>query len=609
VDTYLDAASSDWYKQRLAIMLFCIAVAIIILFFRLLYLQVIEGEEYKRLSENNCIRIQSTPPPRGLIFDRNGELLVDNRPSFDLYITVKDAKPLARTLENLVRFLNVPMSELKAKIVNSGTRVYYKPILLKKDIGRDVLALVEAHKFDLPGVLVKVDPRRHYIYKQSAAHLIGYLGEINREELKLSYYKDIRPGELIGKFGIEKKYEVHLIGKRGGCQVEVNSMGQVVRLLKTVDAIPGHNLLLTIDHKLQKKAEELLANVSGAVVAMEPATGQILAMASSPSFDQNAFVNGMSYKEWDILKSNPFRPMENKVIQAEYPPASPYKIITAIAALEEGIIDQTNSLFCPGHYRFGNRNYRCWKRTGHGKVNVVSALEESCDVFFYYVSQRLGIDRISRYARACGLGTATGIALAHEAKGLVPTAEWKKRRHGIRWQKGETLSVGIGQGYNLVTPLQMVVFISAIANKGKRVVPLVVSHIETAQGNIVRKSAVKMNGSLPASPGTLAIIRKSLWKVVNSRRGTARNVRIKGIEFTGKTGTAQVFSHKGTNSDRKKTIEYHLKSHAWFVGYAPFHNPKIAVAVIVEHGGDDTNMASPIASKLAELYLKSDSHF
>ncbi|HUV50245.1 MAG TPA: penicillin-binding protein 2 [Anaerolineae bacterium] len=588
--------------------MYCVIIVFVVLICRLFYLQVIEGEELRRLSENNCIRLQSIDPPRGLIYDRNGILLVDNRPSFDLSIILKDAKPIDNTIEKLSEYIKTTPDNLMSKIKECKGISVYKPFLLKPDIGRDTLAVIEAHKYDLPGIEVNVMPRRHYINRQTAAHLIGYLSKINLDELKSDKYPGCGSGDFIGKFGVEKVYGGYLRGKPGGRQVEVNATGQIVRTLRTVDALPGHNICLTIDIKLQQKAEKLLEGAAGAVAAMDPATGEILALASSPSFDQNSFVSGMSHEEWYALVSNRFRPMENKAIQGEYPPASIYKIITAIAGLEEGIINKDSTFYCQGHYKFGDRDFRCWKKTGHGNVDVARALAESCDVFFYQVGQKLGIDRLAWYAKACGLGSPSGINLDHEASGLVPTAAWKKRRTGVAWLQGETLSVSIGQGYNLVSPLQILVLTSAVANGGIRYKPLILKTIETAKGEIISDDSShtkrKITGKLPASTQTLEIVKKGLWQVVNAEKGTARIARIDGIDISGKTGTAQVVGRKEDEKPDEQVVASHLKPHAWFVAFAPSEDPKIAVSVIVEHGEHGASTAAPIARELIRTYLK-----
>lgn len=604
---YLKTTGSDWYKQRLVRVMFFVAGAFLVLFARLFYLQIIQGQEMSRLSENNSVRLQTTDSSRGIIFDRNGSLLVDNRPAFDLSIILKDAKPVERTLEKLSKLsklINLTEAELKSKINSNKGIPSYKPILLKQDIGRDALAAVEARKYDLPGIIIIVKPRRHYINRQSAAHLIGYLSEINSDELKSGKYPGNKSGDFIGKYGVEKAFEQFLKGKQGGRQVEVNAIGQVVQVLKTVDAQPGYNIYLTIDNMLQQKAESLLKGTAGAVVAMDPASGDILAMASSPSFDQNAFVDGMTHKQWNSLISNPLRPMTNKSIQGEYPPASTYKLLTAMAGLEQGIVDEQTTIYCPGYYKYGSRVYRCWKRGGHGSVNIYKALAESCDVFFYQVGQKLGVDQLAFYAKASGLGSPTGINLDNEAAGLVPTADWKKRRTGIAWQGGETLSVAIGQGFNLATPLQMLVLTSALANGGTIYQPLILKSVKTTDNKIIIQGKKKITGKLPAGKKTLSIIKKGLWEVVNNPRGTARIARISGMDISGKTGTAQVFGHKRDRALKEEDIPKHLKSHAWFVAYSPSVEPQIAVAVLIEHGGHGSSAAAPIATKIIKAYLK-----
>jgi len=374
--------------------------------------------------------------------------------------------------------------------------------------------------------------------------------------------------------------------------------------LKTVAAKPGQNIYLTIDHGLQKKAESLLRGVAGAAVAMEPSSGRILALASSPSFDQNYFAVGMSHDQWDTLISNPFRPMENKAIQGEYPPGSTYKIITAMAGLEEGVIDENTQVFCPGFYRFGNRTYRCWKKGGHGQVEILKALTESCDVYFYKVGELLGVDRLAWYAKASGLGFPTGINLDKEAKGLIPTAAWKKRRIGVPWQRGETLSVAIGQGFNLATPLQMVSMTAAIANGGTRYKPIIMETIKTPDGRVLYQSEPEVIGKVPVSEPTLGLLKTGLWAVVNSDHGTARGSRLADIEISGKTGTSQVISRKKDDTRLEAERPAHHRPHAWFVAYAPSENPVIAVAVLIEHGEHGSSAAAPVARELIKTYLR-----
>ncbi len=603
---YLNTVNSEWYNKRVMGVILCVVVAFAILFMRLFYLQIMKGEEFMRLSENNSIRLEAIEAPRGLIYDTHGILLVDNRPSFDLSIILRDAKPLDQTLQKLALHLNISQDELKDKLAGCTGLSSYKPILLKHDIGRDAMASIEVHKYDLPGVIINIRPVRHYINGQHAAHLIGYLGEINAKELQSTTYQGCRSGDYIGRFGAEKSFEDVLRGQRGGRQVEVNVKGQVVKALQTVNADPGKNLYLTIDYALQQMVEDLLKDRVGAAVAMDPTSGSILVMASSPTFDQNAFVSGMSQEEWNALTTNTDYPMNNRVIQGEYPPASTYKIVTAMAGLETGEIDLDFTVYCPGHLAFGDRVFRCWKKGGHGEVNVIRALAESCDVFFYEVGKAVGVDRLAGYANMLGLGRRTGVGLENESKGLIPTAAWKKERLGEPWQRGETLNISIGQGFNLTTPLQMLVLISAVANGGTLYQPQIIQRIETADGGQVQQIQAKATGSLSINPETMQVVKQGLWEAVNTKGGTARGIRLKKYPISGKTGTAQLVALKepepGKKEDEEEIAEEH-KDHAWFVAFAPSEAPQIAVAVIVEHGEHGSTAAAPVAKEIIKAYL------
>jgi penicillin-binding protein 2 len=602
--TYLESVTSEWFNQRIVGVVLVVLAAFTVLFARLFYLQVVEGREYRRLSEINSIRLHDIDAPRGLVFDRQGQMIVDNRPSFDLHIILKDAKPLDDTLDRLGQITGLSTEELKEQIRANRKRGGYTPILLKEDIGRDLLAAIEVQKYDLPGVMVNISPRRHYLQFERAAHLLGYMGEISQNELRNLNGSGLKSGDFIGKYGVEKTYENLLRGRRGGQQVEVNATGQVVRVINSVDAIPGQNIVLTIDHDTQIAAENALAGWAGAVVAVDPNNGEIIAMASSPTFDPNMFVVGMSRDQWNALITNPYRPLENKAIQAEYPPASTYKIVTAMAGLEEKVIDPETTYFCPGYYRYGNRVYRCWRRGGHGEVNLTRAIAESCDVYFYQVGEAVGIDRLAHYASVCGLGTLTGIELGQEAKGLVPTSNWKLKRFGEPWQGGETLSVAIGQGFNLVTPLQMATMIAAVGNGGIRYKPQLVKKMVSVENTVTHEAQPEVIGRIPVPAATMEHIRRGLWSVVNHRKGTAFASRIKDLEYSGKTGTAQVVSRPPDDVVNQEQIDEMLKDHAWFVAYAPEQEPKIAVAVMIEHGEHGSSAAAPIAREVIRTYLK-----
>lgn len=601
MERFFKTEDPDGYKPRIVGVMLVVLALFGVLLLRLVYLQVVMGEEYYRLSINNSIRLQTVDPPRGLIMDRTGTRLAENRPSFDVSFTPKDAGDAKRVLGELALHLQSPVEELLAKVKHSRGLAAFKPVLLKQDIGRDVLAAVEARRVDLPGVSVQVRLRRNYLYSMNASHVIGYLGEISLEELKSGEHPGVRSGDAIGKFGVERTFDHYLRGEPGGRQVEVNANGQVMRVLQTVSARPGRNVVLTIDRELQQRAEELLDGVAGAAVAVDPANGHVLALASSPTFNQNMFVSGIASDAWESMVTHPFRPLENKAIQGEYPPGSTFKMVTALAGLEEKAIDENTVFDCAGALHFAGRDYRCWKREGHGRVDVRRALAESCDVFFYRTGQRLGVDRLAWYAKACGLGARTGVGLDQEARGLIPSSPWKKKRFGVPWQEGETLSVSIGQGYNLATPLQMALLAAAVGHGGLRFRPLILQQVETIEGEVVFQSVAHEAGRLPVSSHNLKIVQEGLWAAVNGERGTARRVQLSDIEIAGKTGTSQVIGRKDSGDDY---IPPHLRPHAWFVCYAPATAPKLAVAVVVENGEHGSSAAGPIAREMIKTYLR-----
>jgi penicillin-binding protein 2 len=604
VTQFVKTPDREWIKKRLVGVSICIAAAFIILVFRLIYLQIVKGEEFRRYSKNNCIRLKSVNAPRGLIYDRNGILIVDNRPSFNLNIVLEDAKPLEKTINTLSELINVPYEELSDRIDKFEKKSYYKPFALKKNISREQLAVVEAHNFDLPGIIISVEPRRNYIYKKSCAHLLGYIGEINKKELESGDYLGVASGDSIGRYGLEKSFEELLRGSRGGRQVEVDANGRVIRILKEVDPVPGKNLYLTVDFELQHIAESMLEGKAGAIIALDPSNGEVLAMSSAPSFDQNDFIGGVSTKKWKELISDSKKPMINKAFQGEYPPGSVYKIVSAIAGLEEKLIDLSTTSICKGFHRYGNRVYRCWRKGGHGEVDLIESIEQSCDVFFYNVGEKVGVDILAKYAKGCGLARKTGINLGNERKGLIPTSEWKLKRFGEPWQGGENLSIAIGQGYDLVTPLQMAVLIAAVGNGGVLYKPQILKSVKNSDGDIIEKKAPEIMGSLPVSEANLNIIKKGLLDVVQGKKGTAKIVRMKGVEIAGKTGTAQVFSIKEGEEIDVDELRYNLRDHAWFVCYAPAVNPVIAVSVLIEHGKHGSSGAGPVARAVVEKYLK-----
>ncbi len=597
----------EWLKQRIIGVSVCIIFAFAVVFLRFIYLQIIKGDEFRLLSEKNAVRLTGIKAPRGLILDRNKKILVDNRPSFNLKIMLEDAGDVKETMTKVSQMMDTPFEDLMKKISDAGKGAFYKPVTLQDDISRDHLAIIEAHKFDLPGVFIDIEPTRHYIHKKTASHLLGYLGEVNNDELLSGKYPNVKTGDSIGRYGVEKSFETYLQGKRGGRQIEVDANGRTIKVLKTVEPITGLDLKLTIDLDLQQIAEKMLEDKHGAVVALDPNTGDVLVLASAPGFDQNDFVGGINSKKWKALMTDRGKPMTNKAIQGEYPPASTYKIITSIAALEEKEIDIHTTAYCPGFFRYGNRVYRCWNKNGHGEISIIDAISQSCDVFYYQAGDKVGVDALAKYAMGCGLNKKTGILLEGEKKGLIPTSSWKKKRFNESWHRGETLSIAIGQGYDLVTPLQMAVFIAAVGNGGTLYRPRIVSAIEGSQGNLIKEIPTESAGKLPVGKKTLEIIQKGLLKVVDDDRGTAKRIRLKHVKIAGKTGTAQVFSVKSGEKLKTEHLDFYLRDHAWFICYAPAENPVIAISVLIEHGAHGSTAAAPIAAALIGRYINDPS--
>lgn len=561
-----------------------------------------KGEDFKTLSENNRIRIVSLPGYRGNILDRNGEVMVSIRPSFNLYIVPEDTKDINQILSILDTKFDIDKDRIKKAIKLS---LPFENVLIKRNIRRDIVAFIEEHNMDMPGIVLNVEPLRSYRNKKLAAHVLGYISEINKTELEELKGQDYRLGDFIGRYGIEKRYENVLKGTKGFKHIEVDSSGRELNILKSVSSEPGNNLVLTLDVNLQKTAERLLhkTKLTGAIVAMDPNNGEILAMVSKPSFDPNLFAGGISTQNWSNLINDKRHPLQNRTIQGQYPPGSTYKIVTAIAGLEEGIISQDTTFTCPGYFKHGRRIYRCWKRFGHGSMNIKKALIQSCDVFFYQLGIKLGIDTIAKYAKKVGLGSLSGLSVQNEKKGLIPTAKWKEEERGEAWLSGETVSASVGQGYNLVTPLQLVNLISTVANGGTLWKPTLVKRIESIDGNVVEEVTPTIIKRVDIGFETMNIIREALLGVVHDKGGTAWRARIKNIQIAGKTGTAQVVRIKDED-DKGDDVPLKLRDHAWFIAYAPYDAPEIAVAVIVEHGGHGGATASPIARSIIKTYYK-----
>jgi len=583
------------------------AIVILLLLFvtlgaRLWYLQAVSGQELRAQSERNRLRLVRLEPPRGKLLDRAGRLLAGVEPSFNVCLVREEARDIEATLAELVPILGEPEAVIRTRLALGAREPLYVPIAIKRGVDWETLSRIEARLFRLPGVLIEITPGRQYPHGGVAPHLLGYLGEVSQEELESRRFPGIRPGDLVGKSGIEARFDAELSGVRGQRWVEVDAAGRHVRVLGEVPPVPGNDLYLTIDLDLQQAAEAALGEDVGAVVAMDPQSGRLLALASAPGYDPLPFTTSLSQGQWDALNDPARRPLQNKAIQGRYAPGSTFKIVMAAAGLEEGVIDVNTSFRCTSSFRLGTRTFRCWDWRGHGQTNLYKALVESCDVYFYNVGLRLGIETMTRYARDFGLGSQTGIDLADESGGFIPTPEWKLGRFRERWQEGETLNAAIGQGFTLVTPLQMACLTAAVANGGELYRPVYLERVQGPAGQVLRAFEPEPRRRLPVSAGHLLTIQKALTGVVNDKRGTGKSCRLDGVHVAGKTGTAQVVKQAKRRQDEKMAWQY--RDHAWFVAYAPAENPQLAVAVIVEHGGHGGATAAPVARKVFDRWFQ-----
>lgn len=592
-------------KRRLAVATLIFLALPCIIFLRLWFLQVHKGYEFEEKSKVNRIRELRIVAPRGNIQDRQGTLLITNRPSFNVVWTREDAPDPDQTIKRLAKIFDEDISKILDRIRAGEGTPKYMPLLLKEDIGWRTLAYIENNHLNLPGVRIEVVPAREYLFGNLSSHMVGYLGEINKAELQQSRPGEYEGGDRIGKQGIEKLFEQDLRGEKGMLMLEVNARGFEKKQVAKKQPLPGNDIKLTIDARLQTIAEDALQGLAGAVIATEVNTGRILVLASSPPLQLNDFVGGISQKAWKAMLEDPLTPLPNKTIQGQYPPASTYKMVTALAGLGEGIITPDTVVTCTGSIRLGNRKFRCWKKNGHGKVNLKRALAESCDVYFYELAKNLHVDTLAAYANSLGLGKKTGINLEHEKAGLIPTAAWKIKKYRERWQAGETLTIAIGQGFNLTTPLQVNVMIAAIANGGITYRPQFIEEIIDPDGKVVQVFTPIINGEFKGQEANLELIRQGLVAAVNEPHGTGKQARLQNITVAGKTGTAQVvnLSHVEDIEDEHK-IPYKMRDHAWFTCYAPAEKPEIAVTVLIEHGQHGGSTAAPIAHKILKKYFK-----
>jgi penicillin-binding protein 2 len=577
---------------RIAVVVLCFFGLI---FLRLWFLQLVQGNEMQERSEHNRIRLQDLPPWRGMILDRHGQVLVANRPSYELVAVLEDVDNIPLLAARLAHLLHLDPQLLTTQLENAKKAGLHQ-VRIRSDLSWDDLARVESYQTELPGVFIQIQPKREYLYKSLACHDLGYLGEVSESQLKSGKFANYKMGDYLGKCGVELAWEKYLRGRRGYRRIEVDAYGRELGQLDSVFPTPGDNIYLTLDRRMQQEAEACLEGQAGAIVALDPRNGQILAMASAPAFSPEAFERGLTPQEWQKINHDKTHPLENRALTGQYPPGSTFKIIMAVAGLEEKVISPHTVFYCNGAMPFGNHVFHCWKKGGHGAVELHRALVQSCDIYFYNVGLRLGIDRIAKWSRRFGLGSPTGLHLGREMPGLVASTAWKKARFHHPWQRGETLSVSIGQGYNLVTPIQMARVVAAIANGGIIYKPQLVEKVESPAGKILYQAKPQVESTLGASPATLETVRQALLGVVNEPGGTGHAARLPNIEVAGKTGTAQVVALDPDRSKRKKDRQH--EDHAWFVAYAPAADPPVAVAVLVEHGGHGGSAAAPLAKRL-----------
>jgi penicillin-binding protein 2 len=606
---YHDNLRYKSFTRRLAFLAGGKVVILALLAGRLYQLQVLQSDRYQMLADENRINLRLLPPPRGRILDRFGVPLAVNRENYRVLLVAEDAQNRADsrgiegTLDALGAIITLGPKERQRILREIHKRRGFVPVTIREDLDWAEVAQIEVNAPELPGVTIDVGQSREYPYADTLAHILGYVAPVSERELTGDPLLEL-PGFHIGKNGIEKIYDLRLRGKAGNSQVEVNAVGRIIRELKRNEGKPGDDIRLAIDFGLQDFAvRRLEKEISASAVVVDTKNGDVLAMASVPSYDPNEFTTGLSSKTWRRLVRDPLSPLTNKAISGQYAPGSTFKMVVALAALESGI-GADHAVVCRGVIRLGNQRFHCWKRGGHGRLVMEQALQQSCDIYFYDLAARVGVNRIGRMARRFGLGGSLGIDIPGERGGLIPSREWKLAAKGERWQKGETLITGIGQGYVLATPLQLAVMTARLANGFKAITPRLLRGSRAAgagEGDGEETDAIPDFKSLDIPEAALGVVRRGMISVTNSRRGTAYRARIKepGMEMAGKTGTSQVV--RITRRERENRVlknrerEWRERDHALFVGYAPINDPRYAVAVIVEHGGGGSKVAAPVA--------------
>jgi len=572
-------------KQRLNWLLIFIIICFSILVIILWYLQMIKGEEFKKRAVENCIRSLVEDAPRGRIYDRQEELLVTNRPAVVVSIIPAEVDDLEKLSERLSRIIGISPEEISQTVKNYRENPF-KPVKILDDCKTNKIVEIEERKDELKGVVLEVKPRRDYLYNDFAAHSLGYVGEIDKEELQQFGNPKFQGGDIIGKAGLEKYYDNILRGEKGGKEVEVDASGQEIAVLLYQKPVPGEDLVLTIDRDLQLYGENLLFNKKGSIIVSDPNSGEILALVNRPSFSPNIFANGISSSDWQRLSSDADYPLTNRSVQGVYSPGSIFKVVTAIAALEEGVTDRNRKIYCSGSFELAGQVFTCWDETGHGSLSMVDAIAHSCNVYFYTLGKDLGIERFNKYMQKLGVGEKTGVDLPAEAMGIIPSAQWKEREVKEIWFPGDSINLSIGQGYLLLTPLQVQNVITAIAADGEIYKLHLVKKIISADGKTVKEIKPEIYRKLNFSPDTFKIVKEGLRQTILN--GTGWRANIKELAVAGKTGTAE--NPQG-------------ETHAWFIGFAPYENPEVCITVFLENGGEGGEAAAPIARAMLEKYF------
>lgn len=582
---------------------------------RLYYLQVLQSDEYATMANENRMNIRLLAPLRGRIVDRFGEEIASNRQNYRVVLIREQTQSLEKTLDRLSDLVPVSEADRERVLKEAGRKRSFVPIPVMENLSWDEFSRINVRSPELPGIQLDVGETRHYPYGPLFAHTVGYVGAVSERDLKNLQPDPLLelPGFKIGKNGIEKFYDLSLRGTAGTSRVEANAYGRVIRELSRQEGSPGNDLELTIDTELQKYATKRMGEESAAAVVMDVHSGDILSMVSVPSFDPNSFTTGISVKDWRALQANPKHPLNNKAVTGQYPPGSTFKMIVALAAIEAGVISPDFTTYCNGYTMLGRHKFHCWKRGGHGKLNLRQAIEQSCDVYFYDIARKAGVDKIAEMANRFGLGEKLNLDLNGEKSGLVPTTAWKQAVRGERWQVGDTFNVGIGQGFVLATPLQLAVMTARLANGGKAVIPRLVKQEFQSRTEEKQPKTQQQPEDLGVSQNALRAVLGGMFDVVNGKRGTGRGSKIdvEGWEMAGKSGTAQVrrISKKERLSGVLKSEDrpWEYRDHAMFVAYAPFDKPRYAVSVIVEHGGSGSRAAAPVARDLLKEALRLDS--